>query len=101
MVIKAMAVRIMAPISIGVLRKQKGADSDELFHELGEFLLGMFRGRLLLQFLFIRVRGLAHGPAVSAAFPWARWRCASAFGWQSGGTCPGHGCSWTSCRRRA
>ena len=44
-----------------------------------DFYLDLFRGRLLFQFLFVRVRRRAHGPAAPAAFSWARWGRTFAF----------------------
>ena len=56
---------------------QKGGEFDESLHDLGGFLLDLFRGRLLLQFLFVCIRRRADGPIASAAF--SRTRCRRAY----------------------
>src|ERR1700733_465302 len=81
-----------------VPRMEKGGESDELLDDLGGLLLDLFRARLLPQLLFVRVRRLAHGPAASAAFPWARWWRTFARGRCSGGTRARHDWARNGCR---
>src|ERR1022692_5164202 len=100
MVAEIRAATIFIMTAMAALQVQRGGESDDLFHDLGGLLLDLFRGGLLLQFLFVPVRGRAHGPAAPAAFPWACRRRTFAFGQCSGGTWAGHGRSRAGCRER-